>query len=122
MNTNVFEPIEFDSIRVGDVVHVLWEDVGRSLLYLNEEITEVHAADVGSEKRLFLHHVCKFYLVSKAKKPLPTELGAVVEHYDGWKFVRVGEDDWVGIDPDGDRSAVRWRNSNVDCSARKVEA
>lgn len=64
----------------------------------------------------------RFYLVSKAQNPLPTELGAVVEHTDGWKFVRVGEDDWIGILPSGIRSDMSWRDEEVDSSMRKVEA
>lgn len=116
-----YMPVEFDSIRVGYVVHVHWEDGDSSQLFLNQEITEVCATDVTNTKYSFLDYVCKFYLVSKAKNPLPTELGAVVEHTDGWKFVRVGEDDWIGISPRSGRSAMHWSDSDVGSSSRKVE-
>lgn len=118
-----YEEVELEALNKGDVVHVSFKSGAEQRLYLNKKVISVQESYVKAQGGYyFWKDHCRFYLVEKAKNPLPTELGAVVEHTDGWKFVRVGEDDWVGIDPDGDRSAVRWRNNNVDCSARKVEA
>ena len=122
MIKNVFEQVEFGTIRVGDVVHVLWENDGPGELYLNQEITKVSAEEVKAGVYTFRDNLCKFYLVSKAKNPLRTELGAVVEHNDGWKFVRLGKDDWIGITPSGNRTDVSWRDDEVNNSARKVAA
>lgn len=122
MKENVFEDVDISQIGVGDVVHVHWQDQGRGELYLEQQITEVSPTQVATPKYVFLQCVCRFYLVSKAKKPLPTELGAVVEHTDGWKFVRVGEDDWIGISPRSGRSTMHWRDYEVDSSSRKAEA
>lgn len=122
MKENVFEDVDISQIGVGDVVHIHWQDRGRGELYLEQKITEVSPTQVTTPKYVFLQCVCRFYLVSKAKKPLPTELGAVVEHTDGWKFVRVGADDWIGISPSGTRSTMHWGDGEVDSAGRKVEA
>lgn len=116
-----YKPVDFETLRVGDVVHVHWECGGPSELFLNQEIREVTYSTVLAGKWTFRRPACTFYLVSKAKKLLSTELGAVVEHTDGWKFVRVGEDDWIGISPSGKRSTVHWSDGEVDCAARRVE-
>lgn len=118
-----YEEVKAEDLHPGDVVHVSFHSPTEQNLYLNKKVTEVRDTHVKAEGRYYFYkEYSRFYLVSKAKKPLPTELGAVVEHIDGWKFVRVGEDYWIGIMPSGIPSGVTWRDEEVDSSKRKVEA
>lgn len=118
-----YEEVKPEDLNPGDVVHVSFHSRAEQNLFMNEKVTEVAGTHVEAEgARYFYKEYSRFYLVYKAKKPLSTELGAVVEHTDGWKFIRVGEDDWIGITPSGDRSEGKWCDIEVDTSARKVEA
>lgn len=118
-----YEEVKAADLNPGDVVHVSFDSGSIKKIYLNETVEEVACGFMTAEsKRGFHIPYSRFYLVEKAKKPLPTELGAVVEHTDGWKFVRVGEDDWIGITPGGERSPGPWYDSEVDSSGRKDAA
>lgn len=115
-----YEEVELETLNKGDVVHVSFGSPLGRRLYLNLTVNFVTEAYLFTEdEKKFYKEYSRFYLVKKAKKPLPTELGAVVEHTDGWKFVRVGEDDWIGITPGGVRSPGPWYDSEVDSSGRK---
>lgn len=118
-----YEEVVPAELHPGDVVHVSFNSGSIKRIYLNEKVEEDEYGYVATESgRSFHIPYSRFYLVQRAKKPLPTELGAVVEHTDGWKFVRVGEDDWIGISPSSGRSTMHWSDSEVDSAARKVEA
>lgn len=111
--SETYKPVDFETLRVGDVVHVHWEYGGLSELFLNQEISEVSISTVLAGKWTFRRPACKFYLVSKAKKPLPTELGAVIEHTDGWRFLRVGVDKWVGVGHEEGAGDLFWTDAEV---------
>ena len=111
--------MKFEDLNEGDVVNVVWNPrsgvKGASQLYLNQVIEEVgeEFAISGGGSLGFNKEVCTFFLVERAE--LPAELGSVVEHKDGWRFVRVGEDQWVGwhgtdscVFNDSDVSAENW--------------
>ena len=113
--SETYKPVDFETLRVGDVVHVHWEYGGMSELFLNQEIREVSISTVLAGNWTFRRPACKFYLVSKAKNPLPIKLGAAVQHLDGWQFIRIGEDSWCAIDPRNGLSSIRWRDEEVSC-------
>lgn len=117
-----YAEVKAADLNPGDVVHVSFKSVFTEALYLNETVAHTNEDySVGMEDgSSFYIPYSRFYLVEKAKKPLPTELGAVVEHTDGWKFVRVGEDDWVGILPSGGRSSATWSDYEIAATSRKV--
>lgn len=115
-----YKAVRPEDLNPGDVVHVSFHSHAEQNLFLNEKVTKVAGTHVEAEGgRYFYKEYSRYYLVKKAKKPLPTELGAVVEHTDGWKFVRVGEDDWIGISPRGVRGTEPWCDDQVDSSRRK---
>lgn len=116
-----YKEVKAEDLNKGDVVHVSFKSMLTEALYLNETVAHTKEDySVGMEDGSSFHTpYSRFYLVEKAKNPLPTELGAVVEHTDGWKFVRVGEDDWIGISPRSGRSTAQWSDSEVHNSARK---
>lgn len=99
--------VKFEDLRKGDVVNVVWNPrsgvKGASQLYLDQVIEEVseYAVFSGGGTLGFNKDVCTFFLVARAD--LPAELGSVVEHGDGWKFIRVGKDQWIG-----------WRGTDSD--------
>lgn len=114
-----YKPIKFSEVSVGDIISVSFSSLVEELLITCVEVDKITEDTVRAGSYWFHKNNSRFYLVSKAKKPLPTELGAVVEHTDGWKFVRVGEDDWIGISPRSGRSTAHWSDSEVNNSARK---
>ena len=89
--------IQTSKLRVGDIVHVY----AGSMIFANQKITDLAAEldYIGTEstddtKRQgfgFNDPTYTFFLVKPAKKPLPTEIGSVVE-VDGVKYIRVLED------------------------------
>lgn len=117
-----YKPIKFSELTVGDIISVSFSSPQEEILVTCVEVDKITEDTVRAGKYWFRKDFSRYYLVSKAKKPLPTELGAVVEHTDGWKFVRVGEDDWIGISPSTGRSPAQWSDYEVDTSSRKVEA
>ena len=114
-----YKPIKFSEVSVGDIISVSFSSPMEKLLVTCVEVDKITEDTVRAGDYWFHKNHSRFYLVSKAKKPLPTELGAVVEHTDGWKFVRVGEDDWIGISPRSGRSTAQWSDYEVNNSARK---
>lgn len=116
--------VKFEELRKGDVVNVVWcprgPNKGVSQLYLDQVIEEVHGDFVfsGGGSLGFNKDVCTFFLVDRTE--LPAELGSLVEHEDGWKFIRVGEDQWVGwcgtgscVYTDADVSDEKWTVSSL---------
>lgn len=116
---NEYKPIKFSELSVGDIISVSFSSPWEELLVTCVEVNKITGDTVRTGEYWFRKDLSRFYLVSKAEKPLPTELGAVVEHTDGWKFVRVGEDDWIGISPRSGRSTAQWSDYEVNTSARK---
>lgn len=108
-----FAEVGLSDLNPGDVVHVSFKSSAEQNLYLNMKI--IKAAEVyvkTQEGYYFYESVSRYYLVEKAKKPLPTELGSVVKHPDGWQFIRLDEDNWKGIDRDC-ISPFKWTDAEV---------
>lgn len=110
-----YEEVKPEDLNPGDVVHVSFKSVFREALYLNITVDETndYSKVIMEEGHGFHIPYSRFYLVKKAKKPLPTKIGSVVKHPDGWLFVRIGDDNWKGIDR-GDISPFKWSNEEVE--------
>lgn len=92
MEYNSIKPSE---LRVGDVItaQFTYKTLKNmpSLLFTNEVVTAVSPTVVIADDLRFETELNVFYLIERPKKPLPTEIGSVVE-VDGVKYVRVIED------------------------------
>lgn len=110
-----FAEVKAADLNPGDVVHVSFKSEFREALYLNMTVAETntYTGVVMEDGRYFLKEYSRYYLVEKANKPLPTKIGSVVKHPDGWLFVRIGDDNWKGIDR-GDISPFKWSDAEVE--------
>ena len=98
----ITEAINPNELRVGDIVHAVCTSqltVGRTQLYSNVKLISVKEDAVESDGLLFRPEHTNFFLVKRAKQPLPKSIGSVVE-VDGVKYIRVLEDsewyyEWV---------------------------
>ena len=90
----ITEAINPNELRVGDIVHAVCTSqltVGRTQLYSNVKLISVKEDAVESDGLLFRPEHTNFFLVKRAKQPLPKSIGSVVE-VDGVKYVRFRED------------------------------
>ena len=109
-----YEEVKAEDLNPGDVVHVSFHSPAEQNLYLNKKVIKVAGTHVAAQDNYYFYkEYCRYYLVKKAKKPLPTKIGSVVKHPDGWLFVRIGDDNWKGIDR-GDISPFKWSNEEVE--------
>jgi len=107
--------VKLEALNKGDVVHVSFDSHLERRLYLNQTVTRVTGAYLFTEDgRSFYRDYGRFYLVEKAKKTLPTKIGSVVKHPDGWRFIRLDEDNWKGIDPEQGISPFIWSDAEVE--------
>lgn len=115
-----YEEVKPEDLNPGDVVHVSFKSGAEQNLFLNKKVIEVRDSHVKAQGLYYFYkEYSRFYLVEKAKKSLPTAIGSVVKHADGWQFIRIGEDNWKGIDPEGGLSVTRWYNTEVSCEEWK---
>lgn len=125
--TNQLKEVSFESLDVGDTIHVSFKSSAQEKLYLDEVITEIDP-DTGWEtifteaNRGFHKSNSRYYLVTPAPKKLPQELGAVVQHADGWRFVRFGEDAWRAIDDTNRVRPIGFTNGEVEQEEWEVVA
>lgn len=118
-----YEEVKPAELNTGDVVHVSFKSGADQTLYLNEKVIAVRDSYVSTEGgHYFWKEYSRYYLVEKAKKSLPTELGALVEHPDDWQFIRIGEDDWRAVDPRDGLSTIRWTDAEVGIEDWEVVA
>lgn len=117
MTTN-FTEVSKSELGIGDTIHVSYHNFAEMELYLNEKVTVLHEGSVETVGRYFSTDFSRYYLVEKAvvKRELPTLLGSVVKHDDGWQFIRVGLDTWKGINTVGELSHYDWSNAEVASS------
>lgn len=111
-----YEEVKPSELTKGDVVHVSFKSGAEQALYLNEKVIVVRDAYVNAEGgSFFWTEYSRFYLVKKAERKLPTEIGSLVKHPDGWQFIRIGEDDWLAVGPRNGLSPTRWTDEEVSC-------
>ena len=109
-----YEEVKAADLNPGDVVHVSFHSPAEQNLYLNKKVIEVRDSHVKAQGMFYFYkEYSRFYLVEKAKRVLPTKIGSVVKHPDGWQFIRIGEDNWKGIDQ-GDISPFKWSDAEVE--------
>lgn len=121
--SNELEAVNISELGVGDIIHVSFESSTSKGLYLNKEIKSVSNGIVYTRDFLgFVESNSRYYIVEKAKrKPeLPTEIGSVVRHNDGWQFIRLAEDSWKGINPSGVITSAYWSEDDVASTEWKL--
>lgn len=90
----ITEAINPNELRVGDIINAVYTSqlfVGRTQLYSNVKLISVKEDAVESVGLLFRPEHTKFFLVKRAKQPLPKSIGSVVVVV-GVKYIRVLED------------------------------
>ena len=109
-----YAEVKAEDLNPGDVVHVSFHSPAEQNLFLNKKVIEVRDTHVKAQGMYYFYkEYSRFYLVEKAKKPLPTKIGSVVKHPDGWQFIRLDEVNWKGIDR-GYISPFKWSNEEVE--------
>ena len=109
-----YEEVKAEDLNPGDVVHVSFKSGSEQNLFLNKKVIGVRDSHVKAQGMYYFYkEYSRFYLVEKAERKLPTEIGAVVKHPDGWQFIRIGEDSWRAVDPRNGLSSIRWRDAEV---------
>lgn len=111
-----YEEVKAEDLNPGDVVHVSFKSGSEQNLFLNKKVIGVRDSHVKAQGMYYFYkEYSRFYLVEKAKKSLPTAIGSAVKHPDGWQFIRIGEDNWKGIDREGEVTDTRWWDVEVSC-------
>ena len=110
-----YEEVKAEELNPGDVVHVSFHSTTKQNLCLNKKVIEVRDTHVKAQGNYYFYkEYCRYYLVEKAKKPLPTAIGSVIKHPDGWQFIRLGEDNWKGLEPGYVISPFKWTDDEVE--------
>ena len=110
-----YEEVKAEELNPGDVVHVSFHGPAARSLYTDKKVIEVRDTHVKAQGNYYFYkEYCRYYLVEKTKKPLPTAIGSVVKHPDGWRFIRLGEDNWKGIESGYGISPFKWTDAEVE--------
>lgn len=114
--SNELEAVNISELVIGDIINVSFKSSISQGLYLNKEIESLSNGIVFTKDFLgFVEENSRYYIVEKAKrKPeLPTEIGSAVKQIDDWKYIRIGDNSWKGIEPTGHISKYRWTDAEV---------
>lgn len=112
MNAPIDE-VKKSELAVGDIINVSFKSDFSENLYLTEKVVSIEESYVETEDRGFLAEYSRYYIVEKAKRALPTEIGSAVKQIDDWKYIRIGDNSWKGIEPTGHISKYSWTDAEV---------
>ena len=87
-----YKEVKPSELRVGDIITAQFNLEGRETrLFTNVTVTSIDSGTVCADMLHFYTDCNTFYLIKRAKQPLPKSIGSVVE-VDGVKYIRVLED------------------------------